>query len=96
MEVAAEEGKLAEAQGEAERLKAEYEMAIARERQKLEKELLAVKQAPQIAQALAGMLAGAKLNFWGQEPTLLEPVTSMLQQLASAFSDGDRTSPPAQ
>ena len=87
MELAEEERKLAEAQGETERLKSEYELEINRQRQELEKELLAVKQAPEIAQALAGMLAGAKLNFWGQEPTLLEPVTSMLRQFASAFSD---------
>ena len=85
MELAEEERKLAEAQGEAERRKAEYELEIARKRQDLAKELVLLKQAPEIAQALTGMLAGANLTFWGQEPTLLEPVTSMLRQLASAL-----------
>ncbi|MCA9779392.1 MAG: hypothetical protein KC800_21845, partial [Candidatus Eremiobacteraeota bacterium] len=85
MELAEEERKLAEAQGEAERRKAEYELEIARKRQDLAKELVLLKQAPEIAQALTGMLAGANLTFWGQEPTLLEPVTSMLRQLASVL-----------
>ena len=93
MELAEEERKLAEAQGETERRKAEYELEIARERQELEKELLTVKQAPEMAQALAGMLAGANLNFWGQEPALLEPVTSMLQQLASRFLERQPKTP---
>jgi hypothetical protein len=93
MELVEEERKLVEAQGEAERRQAEYELEIARQRQVLEKELLAVKQAPEIAQALAGMFAGANLNFWGQEPSLLEPVTSMLQQLASRFLDRQSKTP---
>jgi hypothetical protein len=86
MELAEEARKLTEVQGEAEQLRTEYELKIAKKKQDLRKEILALEQAPQIAQSLSGMLSGAQLHFWGEEPGLLGPVTNVLNSLSEAFT----------
>lgn len=81
-ELAEERKKLAVVEGEAGQMEAEYELKIAKQKQDLRKEILALEQAPQIAESLAGMLNNAQLHFWGQEPTLLGPLAKVLNSLS--------------
>lgn len=85
MELIEQRRKLLESENEMKLTEADLETKIARQKQDLRKEILALEQAPQIAQAMAGMFSGSHLSFWGEEPSLFGPLSQILARLQNSL-----------
>src|SRR5262249_55404671 len=80
---------------QARELRARADVVAERIRQELRKEMLPLKQAPAIAQALAQMPQGMNVSIYGQEASPLASLAPLIDLVAKRVRESLGSAPPA-